>query len=231
MVVAWKWGVLFVLGLYAKSERRFGSGTLSNRWYLQMCHRQMRRHGDERVEICCSLYLSLPFLLWLLSCISVFHPSGGISSPQELLFPGTWLLWWHSQRWWQAQRHQIRQVPAYTSSMHAPSWQLGRSLAKFASQQLEEGKGPTPTLPALLRKLAVLLRAEPMWVLTKDPHWPYDSALSKTAYFLVRPKVWGWGPCPLFQTSHIHENLPDIHQTSGEGAFCKRVAFRISPIK
>ena len=30
---------------------------------------------------------------------------------------------------------------------------------------------------------------------------------------------------------HVHKNHPDIHQSSGEGAFCMWVAFRICPIK
>ena len=47
-----------------KSQKWLGSGMLSRRWYLQMCHRQMR-HGDERGEIWWMGYFALLLIMYV----------------------------------------------------------------------------------------------------------------------------------------------------------------------
>ena len=49
-----------------------------------------------------------------------------------------------------------------------------------------------------LRSLCVRARAP--FAITAPPFVRTESALVKTVIFLVRPKVWGWGPLPLFKT-------------------------------
>ena len=246
-------GVLGALGLNAKSQRKLGSGILINRWYLQMCHRLMR-HGDERVEICwmgsfallliiynmfvsphLSLYIS-PFLVRFgCSYVPQFHEAyvlGSISSPQEFLVPGTWLLWW------QAQRYRNRQVPAYTTSMRAPWWNFGeawRSLANIGHHAKAEqkwlGKKGDQKREKATKWLRKGDRKRKKWSIPRAfcgtsnwrTHKPYSQefpwhspefrrrSLTFTRVPVKVPSVWGW-PSECAQSNEARKALLSVQQ-------------------
>ena len=176
-----------------------------------------------------SLYIS-PFLVRF-SCLYVpqfqeVYFLGRISSPQEFLFRGTWLLWW------QAQRHRVRQVPACTTGMRAPWWNFGEAWSSLANighpaksgakVNRQKGDQKREKVTKWLRK-GHRKRKESCGTSNWRTHKPYSQefpwhspefrrrSLTFTRVPVKVPSVWGW-PSECAQSNEARKALLSVQQ-------------------